>query len=132
LTRQEQIYAAACSDEWEMRQRRASHKVERGGLIEFVRDFWEVLEPNIQLVEGWCLYAMCEHLEAVAFGEIKRLLINVSPGSMKALDSDTPILTTWGWKRHGDLMPGDFVFGPDGRPKRIIACTQEVEEEAFS
>lgn len=80
---------------------------------------------------GWALDAICEHLEAVSQDEIKRLLINVPPGMMKALDSETPILTTWGWKRHGDLMPGDFVFGPDGWPKRVLACTTEVVEESY-
>lgn len=57
----------------------------QGGLIAFVRHFWHVLEPDRDLVEGWPLWAMCQHLEAVTFGEIKRLLINVPPGFMKSL-----------------------------------------------
>lgn len=32
----------------------------------------------------------------------------------KDLACDTPILTTEGWKRHGDLVPGDVVFTPNG------------------
>ncbi len=67
-----------------MREIRKSHKGP-GGLIKFVRTFWSVLEPNIPLVEGWCLDGMCQHLEGVHFGEITRLLINISPGSMKSL-----------------------------------------------
>jgi len=51
----------------------------RGGLIHFVRDFWDVLEPATKLVDGWPLEAICMHLEAVTFGEINRLLINVPP-----------------------------------------------------
>lgn len=102
-----------------------------GGLIEFVRYFWDVLEPKRKFVDGWALRAMCLHLEAVSFGQINRLLMNVSPGFMKALDSDTPVLTLDGWKRHGDLQPGDFVYGPDGQPKRVIACTPEVREPSY-
>lgn len=56
-----------------------------GGLMHFVRYFWNVLEPNREFVDGWPLEAMALHLEAVTFGKITRLLINVPPGSMKSL-----------------------------------------------
>lgn len=32
----------------------------------------------------------------------------------KALDINTPILTTAGWKKMRDLKEGDYVFGQDG------------------
>lgn len=51
----------------------------------FIRDFWDAVEPATPLVWGWVLDAMCEHLEAVTDGEIKRLIINVCPGFMKSL-----------------------------------------------
>jgi phage terminase large subunit-like protein len=56
-----------------------------GGLINFVRYFWNILEPETKLVEGWLLYAICDHLEGITFGKITRLLVNVPPGSMKSL-----------------------------------------------
>ena len=58
---------------------------ERGGFIHFVRYFWHLLEPNNPMVDGWAMEAICEHLEAVAFGEINRLLINVPPGFSKSM-----------------------------------------------
>lgn len=67
-----------------------------GGLIEFVRYFWHVLEPKTDLVEGWALDAICAHLEAVTFGEINRLLINVPPGFMKSLLTDV-FWPAWEW-----------------------------------
>jgi phage terminase large subunit-like protein len=39
----------------------------------------------------------------------------------KALALDTEIPTPDGFKRMGDLRVGDFVFGADGRPTRIVA-----------
>lgn len=51
----------------------------------FVRAGWHVLEPSSQLHWGWSLDAICEHLEAVTSGEIKRLLMNVPPGCMKSM-----------------------------------------------
>lgn len=66
---------------------RASH-TGRGGLLRFVRYFWPVLEPQTPFVDGWPLEAVCGHLEAVTFGEITRLLMNVPPGFMKSLLTD--------------------------------------------
>src|SRR5882672_7863046 len=66
------------------RQARAAQS-QRGGLIEFVRYFWHVLEPERELIEGWPLLAMCLHLESVTFGDTNRLLINIFPGAMKSL-----------------------------------------------
>ena len=53
-------------------------------LLEFTRQAWPILEPGVKMKEGWVLEAICEHLEAVADGRIKRLLINVPPGSSKS------------------------------------------------
>jgi hypothetical protein len=57
-----------------------------GRLIEFVKEFWPVLEPNATFVNNWHIQAICEHLEAVTDGRINRLLITVPPGSMKSLE----------------------------------------------
>ena len=67
-----------------------------GGLIEFVKDFWRVLEPETPFVNGWPLEAMCLHLEAVTAGEVNRLLINVPPGFMKSLLTEV-FWPAWEW-----------------------------------
>jgi hypothetical protein len=76
--------------------------VRQGGLIAFVRYFWSVLEPSNPFVDGWPLWAMCEHLEAVTAGKIKHLLINVPPGFMKSMLTDV-YWPAWEWaigRRH--------------------------------
>lgn len=70
--------------------------IRQGGLIAFVRYFWPVLEPETPFVDGWPLWAMCEHLEAVTFGEINRLLMNVPPGFMKSMLVDV-FWPAWEW-----------------------------------
>lgn len=85
--------------ECDLRKLRAEQS-QRGGLIKFVRYFWKVLEPETPLVEGWALYAVCDHLEAVTFGEITRLLINVPPGFMKSLLTDV-FWPAWEWSAMG-------------------------------
>lgn len=86
---------AALLAETKKREDRAK-QAKRGGLIEFVRYFWDILEPETPLVEGWALESICLHLEAVTFGDIKRLLINVPPGFMKSLLTDV-LWPAWEW-----------------------------------
>lgn len=59
-------------------------------------------------------------LDYFATGRIKKLIIQAPPQHGKALKIDTPVLTTKGWKRHIDLKVGDFVFGEDGKPKKVV------------
>jgi len=68
----------------------------QGGLLAFVRYFWPILEPGTKFRDGWALEAVCEHLEAVTFGEITKLLINVPPGFMKSLLTDV-FWPAWEW-----------------------------------
>lgn len=41
----------------------------------------------------------------------------------KALAIDTKVFTSNGWKCHGDLQPGDQIFGSDGQLIKVIANT---------
>lgn len=51
----------------------------------FVKKAWHILEPDTPLIWGWHIDAICDHLQAVSEGKIKRLIISISPGSMKSL-----------------------------------------------
>jgi predicted phage terminase large subunit-like protein len=68
----------------------------RRSLAEFAKRAWHVLEPAAELKWGWALDAICLHLEAVTNGQIKRLLMNVPPGSMKSLLTGV-IWPAWEW-----------------------------------
>lgn len=52
-----------------------------------------------------------------------RLLVVAQEGGGKALDVATPVLTMRGWSTMGELVPGDRVFGPDGKPTSIQWCS---------
>lgn len=71
-------------------------------LYEFFKAAWPILEPARPLIDGWHLKSLCAHLEAVSAGKLNRLAISIPPGFCKPLVHDTPILTTCGWKKHGD------------------------------
>lgn len=83
----------------------------------FVKRAWHVLEPSSELKWGWSLDAICEHLEAVHYGEILELLMNVPPGCMKSL------LT-------GVLFPA-WEWGPKGRPELRFLGTSHKEPLAI-
>lgn len=68
----------------------------RRSLADFARMAWHVLEPATDLKWGWALDAICEHLEAVSYGQSRRLLMNVPPGSMKSLLTGV-IWPAWEW-----------------------------------
>ena len=54
------------------------------------------------------------------------LLLSTPPqhGKEEALSND--ILTTTGWKKFGDVHPGDYVYSPAGIPVRVLA---EIPQE---
>lgn len=84
----------------------------RRSLVHFIRRGWSVLEPGQPYVHGWHMDAIGEHLEAVHYGWIKRLLINVPPGTMKSLATNV-FFPAWEW-------------GPRGCPSmRFIGASHE-------
>lgn len=74
----------------------------------FMRLMWPIVEPVRPFIDGWPLGAVCEHLQAVTDGEIKRLLINIFPGSTKSLTTDV-------------FWPA-YEWGPKNRPSLRYIC----------
>lgn len=75
-------------------------------LWKFVRLFWHAVEPKAKLTPGFPMIAICEHLEAIERGEIKRLIINVPPGSSKSLITNV-FYPAWVW---GPLRQPEMRF----------------------
>lgn len=63
-----------------------------------MRAAWDQVEPN-ELVWNWHMGAVCEVLEAVSSGEIRKLLINIPPGMSKSLLVST-LWPAWDWIKH--------------------------------
>lgn len=55
---------------------------------------------------------------------INRVVVKSASQIGKALDVETPIMTTTGWKRMGDLTINDQVFDENGNPVRILAVSE--------
>jgi predicted phage terminase large subunit-like protein len=70
-----------------------------GSLYEFVKQSWDTVEPGIAFVPSWHIEQICEHLEAVSSGDIRRLLINIPPRHSKS----TIVSVMWPmWEWLGD------------------------------
>ena len=54
-------------------------------LKHFIRQAWHIVEPSTEYVHGWHIDEVCEYLEAISRGEIRKLIINIPPRHMKSL-----------------------------------------------
>lgn len=72
----------------------------RESFYEFVKRCWHVIEPVRDFTEGWAVKAICDQLQAVTEGKIKRLIINVPPGCTKSLTTSV-LWAAWEWGPRG-------------------------------
>lgn len=79
-------------------------------LIDFLRGGWRYINPQ-QFVGGWHMEAIAEHLQAVTYGHIRRLVINVPPRMTKSsLVSVAWSAWTWAQRWHGPLSGPHVQF----------------------
>jgi len=67
---------------------------------------FKILEPGKHYREAWHVQYVCEHLELVKSGEIKRLIINLPPRCLKSI-SAAVAFPTWTWI---DWPESRFIF----------------------
>jgi len=58
--------------------------------------------------------------DLVIWDKLDELFLSCPPRVGKLLADSTPILTTEGWKNHGDLKVGDTIFAPNGKTTRVL------------
>lgn len=105
--------------------------------------YWEVLkwEAQNRVLDSYMLYleknrdykdrfyeprrkcfmkcGLVQALQEMLDDKLDILSISMPPGTGKLLADDTPVLTSDGWKNHGDLRVGDLVYGLDGKFKKV-------------
>jgi predicted phage terminase large subunit-like protein len=87
--------------------------VHKQSLTEFIKDAWHVLEGGTPYIHNWHVDALSDHLQACAYGDINRLLINIPPGCMKSQST-------------GVFFPA-WLWGPAGWPEcRFIGASHEA------
>lgn len=71
-------------------------------LSSYVRQAWPIIEPSTPMLPNWHIDLICEYLEAVTAGEIRRLCINIPPRMSKSLLVSV-LWPTWEWIRHPSM-----------------------------
>lgn len=59
-------------------------------------------------------------LQALEEDKLDELFIHMPARVGKLMADDTPVFTSEGWKRHGDLVVGDKVIGSDGEYTEVL------------
>ena len=99
-------------------------------MSEFARQAWEVVEPTTPLRWNWHLDAICDHLEAVTDGRIKRLLINVPPGHMKSLLVSV-FWPAWVWATRPEWRALFASYASELAIRDSVKCRTLLESEWF-
>lgn len=69
---------------------------------------------------------LCEYLEAIYSGEVKRLLLSMPPGHAKPVSVDEIILMGDGsYKRLEDIIVGDYVITHTGSRRKVLAVHEQ-------
>jgi predicted phage terminase large subunit-like protein len=102
----------------------------RRSLTEFIRQAWPVAEPGSPYVPGWHLDAVCEHLEAVTRGEIRRLLINVPPRSGKSLTVSV-FWPAWVWTTQPETRWLYSSYAQSLATRDSVRCRRLIESAWF-
>lgn len=101
-------------------------------LINFSEVVWPIIEPGRPFVRGWAIEAICEHLEAVSRGQIRKLLINVPPGLMKSLSTNV-LWPAWEWgpQNRPDLRYIGASYSQDLTIRDNRRCRQIIESGLY-
>lgn len=75
------------------------------------------------------LKQVVDALQDLTDDKLDELFLSMPPRVGKLVADSTPVLTTNGWKRHGDLVVGDFVFNENGEAKSVLAVHPKNETE---
>ncbi len=90
-----------------------------GGLAKLAFPNW-IYGAHIKAVEDYII--------RILNGESIKLMVSMPPRHGKSLKDATSVLTLKGWTKHGKLKIGDYVFGLDGKPTRVVGLSKKVNE----
>lgn len=102
------------------------------GLVTYktFREFVQARNPSLMRFEH--IELAIPTIERICTGELTRVLAVWPTQYLKALADDTPIATPAGWTMMGQLQLGDFVFGSDGKPTKVLAVQHWADAPAYA
>lgn len=95
----------------------------RNRLINFAR----YMQPDLALEPFHVVYYTL--LDMFAHGKIRKMIVQIPPQHGKEISDNQIVATTKGIKKHGDLIVGDYVFGRDGTPVKVLWVSEKTRSE---
>lgn len=113
------------------RIREADAEIAKRSLHTFLKDFaWPVLQPGTEFVDNWHIGAICEHLEAVSRGEIKRLIINM-PFRMLKSTIISQAWPAWEWIGQPSIQYLTASYAKDVATRDATDSRRIIESQAY-
>ncbi|HET9564091.1 MAG TPA: phage terminase large subunit [Mycobacterium sp.] len=102
----------------------------RRSLSAFIAQAWHVLEPGNHYDGNWHIDEICRHLEAVADGTIRNLLINIPPGHMKSMIVAV-CYPAWMWLRRPNYRMLFASYSADLSMRDSVKCRQLIQSDWY-
>lgn len=91
---------------------------------------WPVLEPVTVYHDNWHVHAICEHLQAVTDGDVRRLLINM-PFRMLKSTLVTQAWPAWEWIRFPHLQYLTSSYAKDLSTRDAVNTRRIIESPGY-
>lgn len=99
-------------------------------LHSYVKAAWGVVNAERMFVDGWHIAAICEHLEAVSRGEIRKLLINVPFRCTKSLTVGV-FWPSWEWTFAPYVQWLCLSYAADLSTRDSLRCRTVIESRWY-
>lgn len=91
---------------------------------------WPVIQPVEKFVDNWHISAICEHLQAVHTGQIKKLIINL-PFRMLKSSLVTQTFPAWEWITRPGLQYLTSSYARDLATRDAVQSRRIIESDAY-
>jgi predicted phage terminase large subunit-like protein len=96
----------------------------------FVNFAWPVLLPSVEFRDNWHIHAICEHLEALKRGQIRKLCINMPFRQLKSTLVSQAFMA-WDWIDDPHLQYMTASYAKDLSTRDAVASRRIVESDLY-
>ena len=89
------------------------------------------LRSVVSMEEGYDFLFPHQKADVQFLSTARRAILSNDMGSGKLQPVSEPVLTPNGWTTMGELSPGDFVIGQDGKPSKVIHVYPQGVQDAM-
>lgn len=98
--------------------------------LEFVKEFWDIVEPGREFKLNWHHVVLAEHLQAVSNGEIRNLLVNIPPGTSKSTFASV-LWPAWEWATRPHLRYFGASYSEPLAIRDAMLCRKIIQSDKF-